>query len=208
MLKQIIFLALSACLFSSCASSFKSITPNSFNYSNQSNSDEVLFSYKYDILNERGNKKYFKKEAKKGIKVVAVKIVNNSNETLTVGQNLKLYSGNNEVNILQPSFVHSQLRQHTELHILYLLLTPVKLYTSNSNGDTNTYSIGYGLGPGLTALNMGIAAGANSNFKNELEQYFLNGKSIQPGETVYGIVGLVDSGYNPLSIKKTSNNIL
>ena len=55
---------------------------------------------------------------------------------------------------------------------MYLLLTPTKLTTIN-NGEMNEYNIGYGLGPGLTLLNMAIAGSANSSFLYEMDTYDL-----------------------------------
>ncbi|MBX2841830.1 MAG: hypothetical protein KTR26_08655 [Flammeovirgaceae bacterium] len=64
-------------ILSSCASSFHTVNPQNVFYQSSSNQDNVSFSYKYEVLHERGNKKYAKKEAKKGIKLVVVKVENN-----------------------------------------------------------------------------------------------------------------------------------
>ncbi len=45
-----------------------------------------------------------------------------------------------------------------------------------------------------------IAGTANSNLEMELQQYNLINKTIPAGETVYGLIGVVDFGYNPIEL--------
>jgi hypothetical protein len=49
------------------------------------------------------------------------------------------------------------------------------------------------------------AGGANQNFLKELNTFNLINKTIKPGETVYGIIGIRDIGYNPINIKVLNN---
>lgn len=192
-----LFLAiLAGTIFTSCASSYKMISPENTWYQSSGINAEVDFSYKYDVLNERGNKKYAKKESKKYVKVVAVKIVNRSDQSFVFGKDMKVYSNNNSRAILEPHEIHQELKQSTPVYLLYLLLTFMQLNT----GDSST-PIGLVVGPGITAGNMGVAASANAKFKRELESNFLNGRTIEAGETVYGLIGIIETGYNPLSLK-------
>ena len=195
-MKTIFFLS-AAVLLSSCAASYKPIMPKSLNYqSNSSVFNDLEFSYRYDVLNEKGNKKYTKKEHSKNIKVVAIRIVNNSNTDYIFGRDLtlKTNSGGN-ITLLQPEMIKNQLKQNVPIYLLYLLLTPLTLNTENS-----VTPIGLVVGPGITAGNMIIASTANSNLEFELQQHNLIDKPIKAGETVYGLVGVVDLGYNPLEL--------
>lgn len=183
-------------IFTSCASSYHTINPSNVHYQASGINHDVEFSYKYDVLNERGNKKYAKKETQKLVKVVAIKLVNHSDQSFVFGKDLKVHSNNNPVSILEPLVIHKQLKQSVPIYLLYLLLTPMNLYTEDSSTP-----IGLVVGPGIAGGNMGMAAGANANFKKELESNFLNGRTIEAGETVYGLIGIMESGYNPLSLK-------
>jgi hypothetical protein len=183
-------------VLTSCASSYNSIKPSSINYQTNLTNQNVDFSYKYGVLSERGNKKYAKKEPLKGIKVAAVKVTNNSNKSFVFGQHLKIHSNGNPVNLLEPKLIHQNLKQGVPIYLLYLLLTPLQLNT----GDDST-PIGLVIGPGITIGNMVGAGAANSNFLKELENYFLNGKTIHAGETIYGIIGIYDSGFSPLTLE-------
>ncbi|WP_017731833.1 hypothetical protein [Nafulsella turpanensis] len=189
-------------LFSTgCASSYHSTHPPSNYFNSTENTDELAFSYRYDVLREKGNKKYAKKEDKKGLRVVAVKITNNTERPLFFPEDFEITSGHQSVYLLEPDYIHSKLKQGVPIYLLYLLLTPMKLYTSNNTGDVTTTEIGYVLGPGITALNMGMAANANNKFKRELLEYNLANQVIEVGETVYGIIGFQSIGYAPLKLK-------
>ena len=76
-LLQISFVAL-CFLFTSCASSFHSINPQKMPFNYTENTPDVQFSYVYDVLSMKRNKKYAKKETKLGMRVVAVRITNKS----------------------------------------------------------------------------------------------------------------------------------
>lgn len=47
-----------------------------------------------------------------------------------------------------------------------------------------------------------LAAGsANQNFLRELMQYNIINKTIESGQTVYGLIGIRDHGYNPINVR-------
>ncbi len=198
-MKYIAFLLL--LVLASCAAGYKPIASNFHNYQNINVEKSVEFSYRYGILKERGNKKYAKKETDKNIKIVAVRVTNNSEEDFVFGVDKHVYSGYKPVSLLEPSFVFKELRQNVPIYLLFLLLSPMQFTTSNNGVVTNSTRIGLIIGPGLTALNMGIAGSANNKFKTELEMSFLNGREIKAGTTVDGLIGITERGYNPLILK-------
>lgn len=161
---------------------------------------DSIFSYQYDVIRRAGNRKMAKKETKAYMHVVAVKIYNNTGHTLQYGQNYKIYSGNTEVNLMEPGITGDIIKQKAAYHLFYLLLTPMQLQTSSGYDQANI-PIGLLIGPALAFGNLGVAASANKKFKAELEQYDLEGKMIAPGETVYGLITIRDNGFMPLSIR-------
>lgn len=191
-----------AFLFASCASSYKAVDPGSLHYTSTDSSE--TFAYKYDILAQARNKKYAKKEGKNHIRVIAVRINNNTEQTLKYGENYKIYSGNQEVEILPVSTVTNSLKQTVPAYLLYLLLTPAKLTVSSGMSQSST-PIGLVIGPGLAILNVAIAASANSNFKKEMEAYSIVNKEIKPGDTLYGLIAIQNTDFLPLSIKIINN---
>lgn len=201
-IKSIFFCLSVLFLVSSCASRYKTIEPKSLNYFSSSEVNGVKLEYKYNLL----SKKYFKKELKKGIKLAAVKITNNSNKDYIFGQDLKLtYSNNNEIGLLENTRVYSMLKQNTPIYLLYLLLTPMRFEVNQTtNGFTETTSstpIGLIIGPALAGGNMIAASSANKRFKTELENYDLMGKTIKQGETKYGIIAINSNSSESLKLK-------
>ncbi len=82
----------------SCASGYKMIEPKSINYVSTNETDNVKLEYKYDLL----DKKYAKKELKKDVRLVAVKITNNSEKDIMFGGDTKLtYENGTEIYVME-----------------------------------------------------------------------------------------------------------
>ncbi len=200
-LKSIILFGSAVILISSCASSYKNISPNSLNYGSTNSDSEVSLAYQTNVLSSSGNRKLAKKESRSYVKVVAVRIKNNSDETVIFGQDVALKSGGTSLSTLTPQQISSEIKQNSASYLLFLLLTPMTLEVGNDDtGEIDSYNIGYAVGPGLALLNMGIAAGANSSFRAELETYNMMNREIGPGETVYGLVGLSNFSFGNIEL--------
>lgn len=191
-------------LLSGCAGSYKHIYPPSLNFTNNDVNQGVSFSYRYDVLREKGNKKFARKETTRGVKLVAVKITNNYDVTLNIGRDLNFYSGENPITILDPYVAKQMLKQNAASYLLYLLMTPLTFNIINQYGQVqDSYPVGLVLGPGLALGNSLTAAGANKKLYYELTQYDVMGKDIRPGETLYGLIAISEYGYDPISLKLT-----
>ena len=101
-IKQNVILFLALILLGSCASSYKSINPKTINYVAHDLQGDLSLSYKYDILQEYGNKKYAKKEDKKGVRVVAIRLTNNTDRIINVAQDVAFYSGESQIFPMEP----------------------------------------------------------------------------------------------------------
>ena len=199
---KISYLAVLVAILNSCASSYQKINPKTLNYASKNIENNILFEYKYDLL----KKKYKKKETKKGVKLIAIKITNNSENDIVFGQDFNLvYENGNIINIIQTDKIFKQIKQSPASYLWYLLLTPMQFNTStSSNGQVEKSSstpVGLLIGPGLAGGNMIAASSANKNFKNELLEFDMNGKTIKKGETIYGLVGLTSNNYDSIKIK-------
>ena len=188
--------------FFNCASSYKAINPNGINYLSVNETAGVKLEYKYDLL----DKKYAKKEDRKGIKLIAVKITNNSNKDLTFGRDLNLtYENGSSIFIMDQEKTFKYLKQSPATHLFYLLLTPVNLYTTKPRSGyqetTSSTPIGLILGPGLAAGNMIVASSANKKFKTEISKFNIYGSLIRKGETKYGLVGIKSDSFDALKLK-------
>ncbi|MGB7787045.1 MAG: hypothetical protein WBL27_13160 [Salinimicrobium sp.] len=200
---KIILLLTAIVSLTSCASSYKTIHPNDIAYVSAETTGDVKLEYKYELL----HKKYEKKETKKGVKLVAVKITNNSGHDLTFGRDLTLeYANGNEIHIMDNDNVFKTLKQHPATHLFYLLLTPLNLYTTKTNEygfeeQTSSFPIGLIVGPGLAAGNLITASTANKKFRTELEEFNIHGSTIKSGETKAGLIGIRSESFEALKLK-------
>lgn len=196
-----------AILLNSCASGYKKINPRTLNYNSKSTENNITVEYKYELL----HRKYKKNETKNGIKLIAIKITNNTEKDLSFGKDFKLtYENNNELSLIETERLFKTIKQSPTSYLWYLLLTPAKFYsgtTTTQNGNTtetkpaNSFPIGLILGPGIAGGNMIAAGSANKNFKNELMEFDILSKKIKKGETVYGLIGVNANNYDAIKIK-------
>lgn len=194
-------------LFNSCASAYKNINPQTVNYASKTTEGNISLEYRYDLL----KKKYKKKETKNGIKLVAVKITNNTERDMVFGRDFKLsYENNTDVSVIETNNLYKTVKQSPASYLWYLLLTPLKFYsgtTTTTNGSytetkpANSFPIGLILGPAITGVNMLVASSSNKKFKKELIENDIDGKTIKKGETVYGLIGLRSKTYDGIKIK-------
>ncbi len=195
------FLAAVLICLSSCASGYKTINPERLNYNSSDEKDGITVHYRYDLLHKR----YAKKEKRKGVQLVALKITNNSEKDIVFGSDLKLaHAGGAEIYTVQNEQVFKSLRQGTPIYLLYLLLTPLQLQVTTVSGSsvqTKTTPIGLFLGPGIAFGNMIAAGSANQKLKQQLQQYNLHGLTIKAGETETDLVGIKSDFYDVIKIK-------
>ena len=195
---KITFLLIGILSLTSCASGYQMIQPERINYVSSKQTEDVKLEYKYNLL----NKKYSKKEYKKGVQLVSVKITNNSDRDLMFGRDIKLaYTNGSEIDPMEREAVFRSLKQSEASYLWYLLLTPLQLNKMDANGQvTSSTPIGLAVGPGIAGGNMIAAGSANKKFKTELMNYDLNGVLIKKGETKFGLVGIRTNSFNSLQL--------
>lgn len=192
-------------LFASCASRYQIINPQSLDYGTGSEDNNVRVEYRSNVLT--GN--YAKSEQKSGVSLIAVKITNNSSKSIIPAQNIKVFSGEKEMEVLNANTFYNITQQNADKSLLFLLLAPINVYTysSTTNGGQVTsekrrfYPVGLVLGPALAFGNRGAANKANKNYKKELLENNIWEKLIVPGQTGYGLIGLKDASTLTLTFK-------
>lgn len=200
---KISVLTLSVLFLNSCASGYKKIQPKTINFASRSENNSIVLEYKYDLL----EKKYKKKELNNGLKLIAVKVTNNTSNDLVFGKDIRLtYENGNELNLLETNVVYNAIKQSPASYLWYLLLTPMQFQTTTTNSfgqqtSSSSTPIGLVIGPGLAGGNMIAASSANKNFQNDLTENDILGKVIKTGETVYGIVGIRSDNYDTIKVK-------
>lgn len=187
-----------------CATRYRLINPTELNYPANSLDDGIQLSVKYDVLRSNSNRRYARKEQKRGIKVIAVKVTNLTDSVLHVGRDLTFYVGDQPMLMMDPNEVASTVKQSTLAYLPYMLLSFLKLdymIITPTEYITGQLDIGYVLGPGITAGNMLKAHSANKKFRRELLDYDIIDRSIQKGESIYGIIAFRSYDYLPVSVK-------
>jgi len=179
------------------------INPDKLSYNSKSELQGVTIEYKYNLL----EKKYYKKELKKGVRLVAIKIKNNSEKDLTFGKDLLLTDSNGKlISMYENKRTLSILKQQPASYLWYLLLTPMNLYTAKTNSygaqeTTSSTPIGLVVGPGLAGGNFIAASSANRKFESEILEHDIIGRVIKKGETVHGLIGIISDNYESLKVK-------
>lgn len=199
-------LAATTLLGSGCAASYTPIQPERIaTYQASPVGAPVQFGYQYDALRQRGrNKKYAKKEQKKGYHVVAVRVTNTTAADINFSRDLMLYSGDRAVSPVAAPIAAQDMKQGVWIYLLYVLLNVTVGGTTTNNGYGQTTTTGgtfLPTGPFIAGGNILGASLANGNFRRDLETYDLTNRNIRPGETVYGLLSLRDPSVAPLRIE-------
>jgi hypothetical protein len=191
-------------MFMSCASSYKSLSPETLEYHNQSTNDKIEFSYRYAVLSDSRNKRYAKHEIKNHLNLVAVKITNHTGHDINPMTDAVFYINKKPVYPVDQLITERDIKQGVPIYLLYLLMTPAQIYTGGSSTDgsskPNSFPIGLILGPTITGFNMLIAGNANKHFREELENYNLY-RQMHDGETIYALVTFKDIGMDEMSFR-------
>lgn len=199
-MKRNISIILCALIFTlGCASTYEMTKPRQPNYISGKDINGIQLQYKYH--NTLG-KNYEKKARKKSLKLVSIKIYNGSDRDLVFNKDIVLtYNNGSGIFLIENMKTYHMLRQNVVSYLLYLLLTPLTLYTGQGSTNFTATPIGLVLGPGLTALNMIKAITANKQLKNELLEYNVIGYTIKRGETKYGLVGFQATTFDEISFR-------
>ena len=192
-------------LLTSCASRYKNIKPEQMSAVPKSLTENgVLLEYKYEML----SRKYRRRARKQDIKIVSIKITNQSTKDIVFGNDVSLYyeKSDKPVEVIDRNLLYNSVKQRTAFYLFYLALSPVQLYTTSTSGNGQTSSesvfpIGLILGPGLAGGNMIVSATSNKKLKKNLAKYDPSGAVIKPGASVYGFVGIRSKTEEPLKLK-------
>ncbi len=202
-LTQLAAIASAATLLSGCAGSYHAIQPERLTsyQSVTATGAPIDFSYRYSALLANGaNKKYVKKERKRGYQIVAVQLRNNTVADLNFSRDLELTFADRPVQPVSSLQASEDLKQGVAIYLLYVLGIGQVGGTYDPSTRQTTGGTILPWGPVVAGGNMLGASAANKNMRNEFARYDLTNKVLRPGETVYGIVALRETGVAPLKI--------
>jgi hypothetical protein len=185
------FLIILSFTFFSCASSYKPVALERFTYQDEQVSEDVKVSYAHNLQYNSRNKWYTKKERKFGMIAVAVKVENQSQETIELSPaNLRVFGPNGVARRLYtPMEYGEKVKQRTGRHLLHALYGPwVVSWETDASGnvDTNVFFLPVGAVIGIG--NAIRASKANRINIETLDRNAIWTKSVEPGEIVYGTI--------------------
>lgn len=194
-------------LTTGCAGSYTAIRPDKIaTYTSSRSVGPVDFAYQFDALRLNGrNKKYVKKEAKKGYHVAAVRLTNNGNREVNFTRDLVLFYGDRAVTPMPSAVAAQDLKQGVAIYLLYLLANVTITKTNiSSYGTISQSSTFLPTGPFIAGGNILGASSANGNMRKEFAARDLTNRNIKPGETVYGLVSFREPAVAPLRVEMTA----
>jgi hypothetical protein len=200
------FLFIPEILFSGCANSFKAINLTKMNYTNIQNCNNKLeVSYIYNIMVISKNISLAAKEKKNCYSTVAVRIKNISETCRMITQdNFRVYDNVNELKTPDKDLYFNRIKQWPGYYGVYAILgfLPSIGNQKSSTRDSEYENLGFLLmGVTASALNIVATNQANYKFKKFMNDNDIYGKTIKPGETVYGIVIINNANFDPLVFK-------
>ncbi|OZC01858.1 hypothetical protein BSZ36_01950 [Rubricoccus marinus] len=151
--------------------------------------DGLAFSYLYDA--QPGY--YGKKARKRGVNIVAVRVVNQTEAPVTLDRNsLRVKYGANPVTPVRGQMVADVVNQPVWTHLLWGLLN-----VTVTENDEVTLFLPVGLG--IAGASILTASRANGKAERVLVEDELFGLTIPPGGTADGLIYLNELGSAPLS---------
>lgn len=197
MLKKIVVCILLLQLVS-CAKKYHPLSLQTMGYPGGTNVSGIEVGYLYNVLSLKGNRRYAKKERRKDIRLVAVKITNHFDHSINVRRDIQFMANGNPVELIEPQIVYNKLKQRAALYVLYAFAF-FRVPVNNSNGTQSKIVVPIGLP--FAAYNMAVGFGANKKFLMDLEMFNLNSKIVMPGESAIGLISVYNPGYPTLSAR-------
>jgi hypothetical protein len=194
-------IALVAMMTMCCASTYKPVAVESFEFSNAYTLNDTLrISYQYDVQKTTGNKRYARKERKRKMASVAVKIENISSAPVTITRNnFKVYAENKARDVYTPAAYAKKVKQRVGMHLLHSLWGPWAMSWQEKDGETEFHFIYIPVGAIVGVGNAIRASNANKQNLRTQEDNEIWNRSINSGETLYGLIALPSSEKDTLT---------
>lgn len=201
-MKELFYFSLLMILFSGCARTYNTINPAMYNFENKKDASEsITVSYLYNLQEINSNKPYARKERKKHIRLVALKIENNSDEQeiLDPSNFIIKSSGGRNIRVIPPEEYCKEIRQYSETFVLFYALGGIGYKYENVNGET-THEFAYNPIPAVIGLGNAIfAENANRKQKKNLIEHNVFNKPIPGKSSIYGLIAIDDPTFSELN---------
>ena len=179
-------------LFSSCASKFRALKPETQEFSHVIDTGDLLIEYNPNLLKYSKNKKIQKKADKKHISLIIAKFTNKSSNPIDIPKDIVF---NND--ILNTDYSYKKLKQKPWTYYIALISAGFNFSSEGSSGSIgiNPLALIYSIPNSI------IASVANKKMKKELNNYSLENKILAPNESKYGLITFDNSNNSVLNIE-------
>jgi hypothetical protein len=179
-----------------CASSYKPINLQNHVFSTPLLIiDSVYAGYATNLHDVSDNGWYARKERKRGMVALGVRIQNRSNISFVMEkQYVHIYAGDEKKIILTPDEYTKKVKQRAWLHGLHALYG---IYLPDENGGIRFIPVG----AGVAILNIYKALKANRAHAQQMEKLQLWGKTVPAKGEIYGIILVEGSRFEDYVIR-------
>jgi len=222
MQNRIIFLLIAILIISSCARPYRKINMTSIPFKENRVENKISYSVRQGLMYNTRNFFYAKKEQKKDLSLMAIKIINKSELPININDLQFSCGASVPIAPIRKEDYYNAIKQKAGLYWLYsvgfmvypkpaVTKDPVTGVQTNQPNNPKKFIkngkqyIPLPFGLPVAAANYGIAYRANKKLKNDLEYLDLANKVIQPGDSIFGILsfkGVANCGDIFITVKE------
>ena len=172
-----------AVVFTGCANGYKQLSKFNYTYDGVTNNELPLkIEIARGAFSKSGNRRYDIRSNKSNTDMLAIKITNTSNESITLPEDgFQAYMGGGRINELSPDELKNVTKGAPGLFMIWSLLWVV-IYSSSSDGASSVIPIPVGAFIGLG--NMLAAQSANNNLYVSYQLSRYKSMQLEPGGSV------------------------
>lgn len=171
-------------LIGSCARPYRKINMSSIPFKEFREENTMSYAIKQGVMYNMKNYSIARKEQKKNVSLVAVKIVNKSELPININDMQFTCGATIPITPIKVDEYYNTLKQKAGLYWLYS--AGVVVYPRPPKGSKKFIPLPFGLP--IAAANFGIAYKANKKFKTDIQLLDLSNKVIQPFDSIVGIL--------------------
>ena len=191
-------------LLQACAVNYHKINIENYHYKmyDEYNNNIRISIADTNVFNESNNHRISRKNTRKKLLVLPVKLENISEDTIKVADlKIELFYDFEKALILSPSSYYKKINQKAYLHGIEILIGLVAISSPGSSGFSwNPYNP-FNLMMPLGIYNINKAIRANNELKNDLNTLNVLDKTIYPHSFQYGIICVKTRHNNQLMIR-------
>ena len=183
---------------SGCAYSYKSIQFDDVDYHQAQTDGPYEIDYRYKVLDGSSNTRWGKKELKKGVYVVGVRIQNHSDQALPLDEGtLRVRAGQEPLRIVDGASAATEMKQAVWPRALWSLLWVTFWQTDGEN----TTAIPIPVGVPVAIMEVSKSRSANRAVKEDFLEKELVSQTIPAGGSAEGLLFLRNASYRPLTFE-------